>query len=749
MSDEKQVPGGTPEGGEEPRRGGAPPSGGRAGGGSPSRRRYSASRKASLIEAYRTSGQTMSVFCTRQGLSTASLCKWLRRYEAEGMAGLSPRRNPRNRSGRHRAAFRPAERVEAVEAYRRSGLSQAVFCARWGISVSSLRKWSQRYDEGGAKALGGGVWAPEPSKAAEDTPSSSTTTPRKGAPGDRRRVPESVREAIVATKTSEPSWGMRKIRDWLARFGGVKVSASSVGRVLSDAGIEPTPTPKRRRRSADRIRRFERARPGQLWQSDITSYVLPRSGRRVYLTVFLDDCSRYIVGWNLASHQKSTLVIEALRDALTRFGKPEEILTDQGPQYHSWRGKSAFHKLLMKEGIGHVLSRSHHPQTLGKCERLWKTIGVELWDRVSPRDVQEARGRMGHWIAHYNHFRPHQGIDGLVPADRFFESETELRPELETSLGDDPHGVALADPSRSRVYLFGRIGEQSVSLHGEQGRLVVSTNEGPGTELDLEQLGMPSPSHTPPSPDSQPLTTNSHPLSQETHDDARNPRNRSDLAADADVRRAEASRQETPLQEGAADAGVGAGAVGVGGRGGAGAGSPPVCDDLGDVAGSDESSGGSRGTRDHAGASVAALTTRAGRDAGGAGDAAENAWESDDGRPGGRPEGAAQAHRGPGVGTPCGDGSDHAAARAADASRGGHCGGEEGEKRVADEGEEEETRGAPQGDEDELAASRGRGKKGGDGRADTRWRRGWKWAAGWLKGESGTEGDRDSRGDSA
>ena len=65
------------------------------------------------------------------------------------------------------------------------------------------------------------------------------------------------------------------------------------------------------------------------------------------------------------------------------------MLTDQGPQYHSWRGKSAFDKLLDREGIRNVVSRTHHPQTLGKCERLWKTIAEELWQRAKPQDLAE------------------------------------------------------------------------------------------------------------------------------------------------------------------------------------------------------------------------------------------------------------------------------------------------------------------------------------------------------------------------
>jgi transposase InsO family protein len=77
------------------------------------------------------------------------------------------------------------------------------------------------------------------------------------------------------------------------------------------------------------VRRFERARPGELWQSDITSFLLTRHRQRVYLTVFLDDHSRYIVSHSLRTRQTSDLVTETLLDGIARFGKPKEVLTDQ------------------------------------------------------------------------------------------------------------------------------------------------------------------------------------------------------------------------------------------------------------------------------------------------------------------------------------------------------------------------------------------------------------------------------------
>ena len=84
-------------------------------------------------------------------------------------------------------------------------------------------------------------------------------------------------------------------------------------------------------------RRFERAEPNQLWQSDIFTFLLRRH-ERLYMAAFMDDHSRFIVSYTLAHHQRSGLVMEALSRGIAAYGAPREILTDQGRQYTAWRG---------------------------------------------------------------------------------------------------------------------------------------------------------------------------------------------------------------------------------------------------------------------------------------------------------------------------------------------------------------------------------------------------------------------------
>ena len=250
-------------------------------------------------------------------------------------------------------------------------------------------------------------------------------------------------------------------------------------------------------------KRFECSRPSQVWQTDLFTFLLRRQNRRVYLVAFLDDYSRLVVGHALAASASGAFVRDAFEAAVANHGLPEEVLTDNGPQYVTWRGKSAFKKLLERRGVKHRVARPRRPQTLGKVERLWKTLWEELLREAVFKDLEDARARLKAWFDHYNFARCHQALGGLVPADRFFQAAPEVKQALAERVDDNALEIARGGAPRKPFYLAGRVGDQPISLHAEGDRVVLVREDGRREEVDLvatgwreRPLGEPEPTRT-------------------------------------------------------------------------------------------------------------------------------------------------------------------------------------------------------------------------------------------------------------
>ena len=222
-----------------------------------------------------------------------------------------------------------------------------------------------------------------------------------------------------------------------------------------------------------------------VWQTDLFSFVLKRQNRRLYLVAFLDDHSRFVVSYGLHASSSTALVIEALEAGLANYGVPEEILTDNGPQYVTWRGKSQFTKQLEKRGIRQIVAKPKRPQTLGKIERFWGTLWRELLSGAVFVDLADARQRIGWFIDYYNFLRTHSGIDGLVPADRFFGVGSQLLETLQARLASNSLELARHGQPKNPFYLTGQVSGQAFSVHAQGERLLLTREGSPQQEIEL------------------------------------------------------------------------------------------------------------------------------------------------------------------------------------------------------------------------------------------------------------------------
>ena len=186
-------------------------------------------------------------------------------------------------------------------------------------------------------------------------------------------------EQFIELKKQNRSWGVRRIAQVLRRLFLMEASPETVRRTLNQEKLIE-PVRKKPKRNISKPRRFERATPNQMWQSDIFTFRL--GGSNAYLIAYLDDYSRFVTGAELYRSQTAQSVIEVYRRAVGEFGVPKEMLTDNGRQYATWRGETRFQKELKKDRVAHIRSRPQHPMTLGKVERFWGSIWREFLGRA-------------------------------------------------------------------------------------------------------------------------------------------------------------------------------------------------------------------------------------------------------------------------------------------------------------------------------------------------------------------------------
>ncbi len=356
---------------------------------------------------------------------------------ALGTAPEEAEAEPRPSPARRRTQVPMDVRLLSVQACK-AGLLRRDVADLAGVTANTISNWCRAYRRDG---LGG---------LAKRTRSTST-----------RRICEALEERIKAHREAHPEHGVRRVRDELRRNEGLSVSAETVRRVVNEADLGQPP-PKARRRPPQ-VRRFERSVPNAMWQIDIFTFQLKRM-YRVYLIGIIDDHSRYIVGHGLYRQQKADAVMEVVKGAVGQWGAPREILSDNGRQFVAWRGKSQFQKMLVRQGIGHVRSAPHHPMTLGKIERFWKTIWTEFLQDAVFASFPDATQRLDHWVAYYNHQRPHQGIKGASPADRFYGMANDVEQAVSQGCQENSLRLALGQEPEPPLYLLGKLGGTDVRV---------------------------------------------------------------------------------------------------------------------------------------------------------------------------------------------------------------------------------------------------------------------------------------------
>ena len=162
------------------------------------------------------------------------------------------------------------------------------------------------------------------------------------------------------------------------------------------------------------LRNLPVTRPNQVWAMDIT--YIPMARGFVYLAAVVDWFSRRVLSWRLSVTLETAFCIEAVEEALARYGKPDIFNTDQGSQFTS----IDFIKMLKEAEIAISMDGKGAWRDNVFVERLWRTIKYEEVYLHAYDNVSEARASIGRYLDFYNGRRPHQSLDDATPDQAYF-----------------------------------------------------------------------------------------------------------------------------------------------------------------------------------------------------------------------------------------------------------------------------------------------------------------------------------------
>lgn len=240
---------------------------------------------------------------------------------------------------------------------------------------------------------------------------------------------DSVKAEILSLVKKHPTMGPLKIKHYFMRHHQVLLSEKRIHYFLDEKGII-----KNRATAKDieekHLRRFEYDKPLGAVQMDLMGLTLS-GGTKVYLISIIDDYSRFMLASEFVPVKTMEEVIRVFSSAIKEYGIPERVITDKGSEFISWQSFSKFQELLVTLDIEHIASGPNKPQCQGKVERWHQTLRKDFQAIRGPFDFSsQAQIELNDFVDYYNNERPHQGIKGLVPADRFYGLETVLTEEL-------------------------------------------------------------------------------------------------------------------------------------------------------------------------------------------------------------------------------------------------------------------------------------------------------------------------------
>lgn len=220
-----------------------------------------------------------------------------------------------------------------------------------------------------------------------------------------------------------PFYGSRSIRDEL-QSQGHSINRKHVQRLMRVMGLESlAPKPNLSRSHPEHkkypylLREMPVTKANQVWATDIT--YIPLAHGFVYLVAIIDWYSRAVLSWRLSNTMDVSFCLEALEDAMARYGQPEIFNSDQGVQFTS----DDFTKALLKRGVRISMDGK------GRCidnvfvERLWRSLKYEEVFLHAYANQREAWLGIGRYLQFFNNERRHTALAKRTPMQVYLESK--------------------------------------------------------------------------------------------------------------------------------------------------------------------------------------------------------------------------------------------------------------------------------------------------------------------------------------
>jgi len=223
-----------------------------------------------------------------------------------------------------------------------------------------------------------------------------------------------------------PFYGVRQMT-WHLRAEGWQVNVKRVRRLMRKMGLMPIYQRPRTSIPAPGhkiypylLRDLVIDRPNQVWCTDITYIPLARGF--LYLVAIMDWWSRKVLAWRLSNTMEAAFCVDALEEAIDRYGKPDIFNTDQGSQFTSWD----FTQKLKRAGIRISMDGKGRWLDNVFVERLWRSLKYECVYLHAWPGSRAARDGIGAWISFYNQQRPHAAHSGRTPDAAYNQPDTPL-----------------------------------------------------------------------------------------------------------------------------------------------------------------------------------------------------------------------------------------------------------------------------------------------------------------------------------